>query len=769
MVQQPASHAEGTNASPAHMAMLRQSNTALHTLARLNQLVSSSLDMDEVLQEIVRAAAALMGAPFVHVWIANEATCTLELRASSDAMLGADFPVKTVAFAQGGVGWVAAQRQLLRVADIVTDGRFIALDWWCAYGLQSFLAVPIVFEETLLGVLALSSSQPFRFEPDEQYLLHSFAAQAAIAINNARLFNDSQTQTAMLAQANAALQQEIAKRQQVWAELETRALQQAVIVVLGQRALRHTDATALMGDVVRRVAETLHVEYCTVLDLVPDGSALRIQAGIGIAEELIGQATLSAQADVHAGYTLLAGEPVVVHDLSTETRFIPQITHHHGVVSGVSVIIHGMGRPFGVLGVYTTRQRTFTSDDVHFLEAVANVLAGALERQRLDEQVRQGQKMQAIGTLAGGIAHDFNNILAAILGYTELASEDIPRDSLPWRNLQHVLTAAARARELVQQIMAFSRQSTPQRQPVDLHLLVREMLSLLRASLPSTIEIRQHIATDIGTVLAAPTQLHQVLLNLCANAERAMRATGGVLDVRLEAVHVDATLAAAHPELTPGPHARLTVRDTGHGMAPEVLERIYEPFFTTKDVGEGTGMGLAVAHGIVASHGGAMTVTSAPGKGTTFAIYLPCSDEPATDATAGDDPVPRGHERILFVDDEAVLVALGQEMLTRLGYAVAAYTSSTEALAAFCAAPHRFDLVITDQTMPKMTGEALTRALREIRPDLPIILCTGFSHTMTEDQAVALGIDAFLMKPLVARELGRVIRRILAQRIAKVS
>ena len=224
------------------------------------------------------------------------------------------------------------------------------------------------------------------------------------------------------------------------------------------------------------MAETLDVDYCAVLDLLPDGSALRIRAAVGLPQELIGQATLSMQADSHAGYTLRAGEPVVVDDLRTETRFKPQMMQHYGVVSCMSAIIHGMDRPFGVLGAYTTTQRRFTSDAVHFLEAVANVLAGAIARQRLDEQVRQGQKIQAIGTLAGGIAHDFNNMLTAILGYTELASDDVPRDSITWRNLQRVLTAGTRAKELVQQILAFSRQHTTQLQPVELPLLIREML-----------------------------------------------------------------------------------------------------------------------------------------------------------------------------------------------------------------------------------------------------------------------------------------------------
>ena len=659
---------------------LPPAHTAFHTLARLNQVVSSSLDMDKVLHEIAHAAATLMDAPFVHFLLADEATHTLESRAFSDPRIGADFPIKMVPFSAGG--WAGWQRIVVHSKSLMSllMGASLRLTGGVHTDCGAFSLFPLVFEEVLLGVLALSSSQPLNFGPDEQYLLNSLAAQAAIALNNARLFKESQAQTAMLAHANAALQREIAKRQQVGAELETHALQQAVLVALGQRALRDTNVTVLIDEVVRRVAETLDVDYCAVLDLLPDGSALHIRAAVGLPQELIGQATLSMQADSHAGYTLRLREPVVVDDLRTETRFKPQMMQHYGVVSCMSAIIHGMDRPFGVLGAYTTTQRRFTSDDVHFLEAVANVLAGAIARQRLDEQVRQGQKIQAIGTLAGGIAHDFNNMLTAILGYTELASDDVPRDSITWRNLQRVLTAGTRARDLVQQILAFSRQNTTQLQPVELPLLVREMFSLLRASLPSTIEIRQHIETDVGMVLAAPTQIHQVLLNLCTNAEHAMRATGGVLEVRLEAVEVDAVFAAVHPELKPGPHVRLTVCDTGHGMPPEVLERIYEPFFTTKGVGEGTGMGLSVAHGIVASHGGIMTVVSAPGKSTTFAIYLPCSAGPAARPASVAESIPRGHEHILFVDDEAILVNLGQELLTRLGYTVTGHTSSVEAL-----------------------------------------------------------------------------------------
>lgn len=393
-----------------------------------------------------------------------------------------------------------------------------------------------------------------------------------------------------------------------------------------------------------------------------------------------------------------------------------------------------------------------------------SIIHDVTERRRLEAQLRQVQKIEAIGTLAGGIAHDFNNILSAILGYTELSLDDVPPESHVWHNLQAVLSAGIRGRDLVQHILRFSRHTGQARQPVELHLLIQEALLLLRASLPATVEITQALDTAVGPVLADPTQIHQVLMNLCANAEYAMRGTGGILEVRLEAVEVDAAFVAMHPELQPGPHVRLTIQDTGHGMAPEIMERIFEPFFTTKGVGEGTGMGLAVVHGIVTSHEGAITVASILGQGTTFAIYLPKIREATTDITSPEGPIPRGEERVLFVDDEAVLAHMGQELLGHLGYRVIVHTSSVEALEDFRAAPQLFDVVITDQTMPHVTGEALAIELRRIRPDVPIILCTGFSYSMTAERAQELGIAAFLMKPLVTRDLALTIRQVLAQR-----
>lgn len=387
------------------------------------------------------------------------------------------------------------------------------------------------------------------------------------------------------------------------------------------------------------------------------------------------------------------------------------------------------------------------------------------EYKRLEAHLRQTQKMEAIGTLAGGVAHDFNNILSAILGYTELTMEDMSKDSQSWKHLERVLKAGKRARDLVQQILAFSRRDEAGRKPVDLHLIVEEELKLLRASLPTTIDIHQHIDPLSGAVLADPTQMHQVILNLCTNAEHAMRETGGILEVCLEASDVTVDLTEAHPQLTVGPYLHLTIRDTGHGMAPEVVERIFEPFFTTKGTGEGTGMGLAMVHGIVANHGGTIIVESQEGQGTSFEVYLPRIVEAAG---ANEDTqasmvlrVPPKKKRVLVVDDEEPLANLVRMMLERMGYETVCNTDSVEALEIFRKNPDNFDLVITDQTMPSMTGESLARELRDIRPSIPIILCTGFSHTMTEEKSQALGINAFLMKPLTPRDLERVVRKIL--------
>jgi PAS domain S-box-containing protein len=372
----------------------------------------------------------------------------------------------------------------------------------------------------------------------------------------------------------------------------------------------------------------------------------------------------------------------------------------------------------------------------------------------------QAEKLEAIGTLAGGIAHDFNNILTAIAGYTELAQMKCPADSAIRHDLDAVLQGSRRAIDLVKQILAFSRQTGKEEKPVQVGLIVKEATKFLRASIPSTIEISSELRSE-SVVLADPTDLHRVVINLCTNAALAMRDHGGVLDVGLDDLDLDATSAARYPGLRPGGFVRLSVRDTGCGMTREVMARIFEPFYTTRDNGEGTGMGLAVVHGIVKSCRGTIAAESEPGHGTTFEVLLPVIRDGADAAPLDPGPLVGGTERILFVDDEPLVAHLASDILGDLGYQVRTRTNGLEALQAFVADPAAVDLVITDMTMPGMTGDVLAERLKSIRPELPVILCTGYSEKASAETARAQGIDAFMMKPILRADLARLIRKVL--------
>jgi signal transduction histidine kinase/ActR/RegA family two-component response regulator/HAMP domain-containing protein len=383
---------------------------------------------------------------------------------------------------------------------------------------------------------------------------------------------------------------------------------------------------------------------------------------------------------------------------------------------------------------------------------------------KLETQLRQAQKMEAIGTLAGGIAHDFNNILGAIIGYSELAALDINDKDPSQAHLAEVLRAAKRAKELVRQILSFSRQEEHERKPIQLASVIDEALKLLRASLPSTIEIRTQIDSGAGPILADPTQVHQVMMNLCTNSWHSMNDDGGILEVSMRPVDVDSGFAQTHADLQPGRYLRLMISDTGCGIEPAVLDRIFDPFFTTKAPGSGTGLGLAVVHGVVKSHGGAISVYSEQGKGTTFNLYFPVHEAQADAAPVESISIAKGNgERILFVDDEAPLAAVGKSMLERLGYRVTEKTNSLDALAAFTAQPGQFDLVITDQTMPNLSGAELAKLMLKIRPELPVILATGYSTTINAEKANAIGIREMLLKPNTAQTMSEAVRRALGQ------
>lgn len=384
------------------------------------------------------------------------------------------------------------------------------------------------------------------------------------------------------------------------------------------------------------------------------------------------------------------------------------------------------------------------------------------ENQKLAQRLRQTQKIEAIGTLAGGIAHDFNNILSAILGYSELAQLKLPDESDLHEDLDQIIVAGNRAKDLVAQILTFSRQTEQTLQPVQIKILIKETIKLIRASLPATIDIKQKINSD-AYVLVDATQVHQVILNLCTNAGYTMRENGGVLEVGLESLELDADFVKRHPGLRPGYHVKLTVSDDGCGIPPDVMEKIFDPFFTTKAKGDGTGMGLSVVHGIVKSHGGIVNAYSVPGKGSSFHVFLPAIERRAATETRPVRELPKGTEHILLVDDEKPLCALGKAILETQGYHVTAARTSSDALSLFRQNPHRFDLIVTDLTMPKLTGDRLAMEMLKIRDDIPIILCTGFSATVDEDRAKAIGIRAFVHKPILRHQICVTVRQVLDQ------
>jgi PAS domain S-box-containing protein len=397
------------------------------------------------------------------------------------------------------------------------------------------------------------------------------------------------------------------------------------------------------------------------------------------------------------------------------------------------------------------------------LIGVLDIAENITERYRMEQHLRQTQKMEAIGTLAGGIAHDFNNILSIILGHAELAEGEVPEESPTQDHLREIVSAGIRAKEMIQQLLGIARKTENERQPVSLEPIVRETLSLMRATIPSRIEVRQHLSPGPHIVSMDPSQLQQVVLNLCTNAVQAMGDQPGVLEVRLAAETLDEAGSAAHPGVTPGDYVQLTVRDTGPGIPPDIRDRIFDPYFTTKPSGEGSGMGLSVVQGIVRNLNGAVRVDGGPGSGTAFHVLLPVSEtaaEQVFDGISG-TALPKGSETVLLVDDESAIVEIGKLMLEQLGYRVETRVSPKEALARFQSAPADFDLVITDLTMPGINGEALSRDILRIRPEIPIILSSGYHRRPASNTDDAPEIAGTLPKPYRMRDLAVTVRNIL--------
>ena len=571
-------------------------------------------------------------------------------------------------------------------------------------GLRSIMVLPLISRDVVIGTLVLMSVATHRYQDRDLSLAENVAAHISGAIANARLFDERRRAEQALRESEASL----------------RSIFRAAPVGIGMvtdRVLRQVnDYICEMTGYSRNelVDQNARILYPTREEYERVGREKYVlirEQGTGSIE------TCWQRKDGKVIDVLLSSTPLDPADWS--------------------------------IGV------TFTALDITERKRAER------ERASLEEKLRISQKMEAIGTLAGGIAHDFNNILSAIIGYAELADIDTRRESPVASSLAQILKAAFRARDLVRQILMFSRQSEVQFGPLQVNLIIKETLKLLRASLPATIQVRQDLG-DCGKILGDPTQVHQVVMNLCTNAYQAMSAEGGLLDISLSSVDINAGHLVQGETLQPGQYLKLSVRDTGHGIEPEILHRIFEPYYTTREKGAGTGLGLAVVHGIVKNHHGAIQASSQVGVGSTFDVYFPKVEDYSVESEAEpEEPVRGGNECILFVDDEPALEELGGRLLSGLGYEVVTRSSAWEALQLFKAKTMAFDLVITDMTMPQLTGEKLALEILRIRPEMPIILCTGFSEQINNERARSLGIRALVMKPFLKNEMARTIRRVL--------
>ena len=460
--------------------------------------------------------------------------------------------------------------------------------------------------------------------------------------------------------------------------------------------------------------------------------------------------------------------PVVHNDYQAYDAKFGYPEGHVPIVRHMSIPVVEGGKVRLVLGV-GNKDKEYSRHDINMLQVIANELQVIIEHQQVEKeknlmemQLRQAQKMESIGTLAGGIAHDFNNILTIILGYSEIVRGSIPPDSHAMVDLDNVITAGNRAKDLVRQILTFSRQSENEFYPLKIHLILTEVLKFLRSSIPTTITIESSLEKDCGDVMADPIQIHQLVMNLCTNAFHAMREDGGLLKLSLTEVHLSKDDLGNKLDLTPGSYVRLSVSDTGKGMDHLTLSRIFDPYFTTKSKGEGTGLGLAIVHGIVQNIGGTITVYSEVGMGTTFHAYLPVTQpQEKADVHWGQKKIPRGKEHILIVDDEPMIARMLDKSLTDLGYKTTMHTNSTEALDHYRNAEEPFELVITDMTMPNMTGAELARNILAVHTDQAIILCTGFSELIDEEKAREIGFRAFLMKPIIKSDIAAIVRHVL--------
>ena len=685
-------------------------NEKLGLAIEIGSLVNSTLNFVEVLNLIMRNVNLVTNSVASTLMLLDEDTGELVFSVptgpKADALTDVRLPP-----GEGIAGWVAQNERPLRVPDVRKDPRFYPkIDEMSGLETKSILCIPLKAKTKLIGVLeAVNKVDGTHFTQEDEMLLGIFGYKAAVAIENARLHNEVKEQLEERKLAENALRIE---------KLEKETILESLVDNVVYQDLEHRILWANQA-------------ACQSVGMERDDLIGRYCYDVWMKREEPCENCPLSQA-MEAG-RICEGEQHTADGRLWSVRGYP-VRDVGGNISGGIEISQDI----------TERRR---AEEV---------------KQKVEAQLAQAQKLQAIGTLAGGIAHDFNNILMAIIGFTEIANTKAETGSSLKRNLINVLEASTRAKDLVAQILSFCRQSDEDKKPTQISPIVKEALKLLRATLPSTIEMRQYIDDEPMVVEADATRIHQIVMNICTNAHHAMYERGGMLDVTMTPVELGPDETVDYHDLLPGSYVELSIADTGEGMDPSTIDRIFEPYFTTREKSEGTGLGLAVVHGIVKGCDGTVTVDSELGKGTTFHVYLPriayTEDVPEADIPIS---IPTGQESVLFVDDEQILADMGKEMLEYMGYEVVARTGSIEALELFRSRPNRFDLIVTDMTMPNMTGDDLAKKILQIRPDMPIIICTGFSEKLSAEKSKSIGIREFVMKPFVLQSFAETVRRVL--------
>ena len=692
-------------------------NLDLATVMKFSQAVSGEIVLEKLIDRLMRIVLENAGAQNGHLILAHDERLVLTAEAGVEQQmiqvrLHPDQSPAESALPASIINYVRRSRQRVLLADATQANPFSTDEYFARRQPKAVLCLPIMRQSALIGLLYLENNlTAHAFTSDRVAVLEMLASQAAISLENARLYAD--------------LRQENSDRKRA------------------EKALREREAR------IRRLVESniIGVFFWDFAGGITEANDAFLRS-VGYSRQDLLSGNVSWSSTTAPEYR--AADAHAIEELrqsGTCQPFEKEFIRKDG--GRVAVLVAG-----------ATLEGS-SEQGVAFILDLTERKAAEAERARLGVRLRQAEKMEAVGRLAGGIAHDFNNILGAILGYGELAQNNLGEGSVVRRHVDQVMQAAARAKSLVDRILAFSRSGTAERVPLHVQSVVEETLELLAASLPANVRLERRLDAVDTAVVGDATQFHQVIMNLCTNAVHAM-AQSGVLTVVLDHVTAGERRLLSHGILGAGRYVRLSVSDTGIGIPPAVLERMFDPFFTTKRVGDGTGLGLALVHGIVAEFGGAIDVATQVGAGTTFTIWLPAAGEAPRLVAESPGELARGHgETVMIVDDERALVALAEETLAGLGYEPVGFDSSVAALQAFRAEPRRFDLVLTDETMPDLTGTDLAREIRQLRPDTLIILMSGYSSTPLSERAQAAGVIDVLRKPLVRRDIAEPVARAL--------